>query len=124
MRRLERKRCGAQDILIPRSPKRRKVVLYDRKCSHYLSVIEDAVLACRKGRIGAIEAIDNIKVYLDVMGDSSDEGDVLHDVTKYLSQRKGEATAIVNSFEGTFGRVAGAGRGSSENEIPSAPHVE
>ena len=55
---------------------------------HYISVIENAVLAFKKGDIGAIEAIDDIKGYLDVMDDSGDERTIVEDLTKYLRNPK------------------------------------
>ena len=91
---------------------------------HYLSVIEDAVLAFKKGDIGAIEAIDDIKGYLDVMDYSGDEKTIVEDLTKYLRTPLKSAPSRFNSPEASVGHVAGAGRGSSESEIPSAPHVE
>ena len=53
---------------------KRKFVVHDRECVAAMQMIADDVVKVRLGTLGAIEAICNIQIYLDIVASSdSDE---------------------------------------------------
>ena len=100
---------------------KRKILMHERQCIHYLDMIADAVCNVRHGKLGAIEAISNIQLYLDAISLGTDGGAVF--IGERFAERPPHPAPATATLPNTpVGEIAGAGSGRQENEIPSVPH--
>ena len=94
---------------------KRKFVIHERECIHAIRSIEADVRNYRYGVLGAIEAVINIQMDLDIIS-WSDGGPVLEGNRSCTPTR----TTLPQS---PAGEVAVAGCGRQENQMPSVPHT-
>jgi len=115
---------------------KRKFIVHERECIDALEKIADDVCSIRCGKLGAIEAICNIQIYLDEISWDSDGGLVFID-NRFAMQPPQPELATATLPNTPVGEIAGEvavrkmkfhrcrilGRDSSVTEMPSVPHV-
>ena len=86
-----------------------------------MQMIADDVVNCRRGKLGVVEAICNIQLYLDDIS-WSDGGPVFLG-NRFCVQPPQPAPASTTLPHSPAGKVAGAGSGRQETEMQSVPHT-
>ena len=102
---------------------KRKFIVHERECIDALEKIADDVCSIRCGKLGAIEAICNIQVYLDDISWDSDGGPVFIG-NRFAMQPPQPELATATLPNTPVGDVAGAGSGRQENEISSESVIQ
>ena len=102
---------------------KRKFIVHERECIDALEKIADDVCSSRCGKLGAIEAICNIQVYLDDISWDSDGGPVFIG-NRFAMQPPQPELATATLPNTPVGDVAGAGSGRQENEISSESVIQ
>ncbi len=96
-------------------------MVFERQCVAAMRFIEADVVNCRRGTLGAIEAIGNIQVWLDDIS-WSDEGPVCLG-NRFCLQPPQPAPASTTLPQSPVGEVAGAGSGRQQTEMQTVSHT-
>ena len=121
MRLLKSKRSVAQDKHRDNRVQKRKFVVHERECVAAMQMIADDVVNVRRGKLGVVEAISNIQLYLDDIS-WSDGGPVFLG-NRFCMPPPQPAPASTTLPQSPVGEVAGAGSGRQQTEMQTVPHT-